>query len=126
MVGAIVSGNVFSPTRRAPVSRFVAPGQVNAGSVPAYVSPMAATVTADSAAERLPRLSAIVAMNGERLALLQLVADGSPRLYRLNEVHAGYRIVRIDSTLVVITSRAGTRTLRLSPRAVPDTLEKLP
>ena len=125
-IQSIVSGNIFSPTRRAPVSRFVAPGLSTSESTPAYVSPMAPMVMPDSAGERLPRLSAIVAMNGERQALLQLVADGAPRLYRMNDVHAGYRIVRIDSNLVVLTSRAGTRTLRLSPRAAPDTLEKLP
>jgi hypothetical protein len=80
-----------------------------------------------SADDSLPRLSGIIADGGERRALLQLVAaDGAPRLYRIGDVHAGYRVVRIGPDQVVLASRAGTRTLRLSQRAAPDSLEKTP
>jgi len=128
-VAVVVADNVFSATRRAPTVRFMVPGQdAVPGMSPANAlmqSPGAAT--GDRPADALPRLSAIVAANGERRALLQFVAsDGAPRLYRVNDVHAGYRIVRIDSDRVVLASRAGTRTLRLSQRAIPDSLENLP
>lgn len=128
LVALVVNGNVFSATRRAPRVRFVVPGQSTGD-----YSPMSGVAIPDSAmmggpaVDALPRLTAIVAMNGERRALLQLTAsDGAPRLYRINDVHAGYRIVRIESDHVVLASRAGTRTLRLAQRATPDTLENFP
>lgn len=128
LMAVVVNGNVFSATRRAPSSRFVVPGQgLDIPTPPVAYAPPAGGAMRDTAADPLPRLSAIVAMNGERRALLQFVAsDVSPRLYRLNDVHAGYRIVRIESDHVVLASRSGTRTLRLSQRATPDTLKNPP
>ena len=126
LIAVVVNGNVFSATRRAPTVRFAVPGQTAADIAPMTAS-MSPAAPGDSEGNGLPRLSAIVAMNGERRALLQFVAsDGAPRLYRVNDVHRGYRIVRIDSNAVVVASRAGTRTLRLSQRAAPDTLENRP
>jgi len=125
---AVVNSNVFSATRRAPTSRFVVPGQVVAAT-----SDMSSSATdaeapsSDSAAASLPQLSGIVSERGERRALLQLLAsDGGPRLYREGDVHAGYRIARIGADYVQLASRSGTRTVRLSPRESPDSLEMKP
>ena len=126
LVGLVVNGNVFSSTRRAPVTRFVVPGQTAMDVTPTMpgMAPAGADVGEEDA---LPRLSAIVALNGEPRALLQFAAsDGAPRLYRVNDERAGYRVVRIETDRVVLASRAGTRTLRLSQRATPDSPEKLP
>ena len=125
LLGAVINGNVFSATRRAPRVRFSPPGQrALEAELPTDPAEDASGVTADDA---LPRLSGIVAVNGERRALLQFVAaDEVPKLYRINESHAGYRIVQIGPDRVVLASRAGTRTLRLSHRAPPDSLEKQP
>jgi hypothetical protein len=84
-------------------------------------------VPADSTEQTMPHLSGIVAEQGERRALLQLVAaDGGPRLYREGDVHAGFRILRIGADHVVLSSRTGSRTVRLSPRVTPDSLEMKP
>ncbi len=124
LVGLVVNGNVFSSTRRAPVTRFVVPGQTAMDITPMMPGMPPADVGEEDA---LPRLSAIVALDGERRALLQFAAsDGAPRLYRVNDERAGYRVVRIETDRVVLASRAGTRTLRLSQRATPDSPEKLP
>lgn len=122
---AVVNSNVFSATRRAPTSRFVVPGQAAAMDV--YSTATEASAQPDSASASLPQLSGIVSERGQRQALLQLLAsDGGPRLYREGDVHAGYRIVRIGVDYVLLTSRAGTRTVRLSPRESPDSLEMTP
>ena len=120
----VVNGNVFSSTRRAPVTRFVVPGSLTPDAPATAAMPSNAGSNEDDA---LPRLSGIIAMNGERRALLQFATqDGAPRLYRVNDVHAGYRVVRIDMDRVILASATGTRTLRLSSRATPDSLRKLP
>jgi hypothetical protein len=49
-------------------------------------------------------------------------SDGHATLYRAGDVHAGYRIIRIEADYVVLAHRAGTRTLRLSDRR-QDSLE---
>jgi len=122
----VIESNVFSATRRAPRTRFVMPGQAVATDPNAMIGAMEPMGSA-SADDSLPRLSGIIADGGDRRALLQLVAaDGAPRLYRVGDVHAGYRVVRIGPDQVVLASRAGTRTLRLSQRAAPDSLEKTP
>jgi len=125
LIAVIVNGNVFSATRKAPRVRFLPPGERAAvvEAPPGYGMPSPAVASNDS----LPMLSGIVAINGERQALLQMTAaDESPKLYRINESHAGYRVVQIGPDMVVLASRAGTRTLRLSHRAPPDSLEKHP
>ncbi len=129
LVAAVVDGNVFSATRRAPRSRFVVPGREPVGNSPVMLGTMEPAAGDSAAAEpdEYPRLSGIVGASGERRALLQLrAADGAPRLYRVGEVHAGYRVVRIDTTLVVLSSRTGMRTVRLLPRVMPDSLEMMP
>lgn len=126
LISTVVNGNVFSATRRAPSARFTAPGQSNSDAqAMSAVTESSASSTTDALS--LPRLSGIVTVDGERRALVQLIArDGAPRLYRVGEVHAGFQIVRIGPDHVVLASRGGTRTLRLSSRATPDSLENLP
>jgi len=125
LIAVIVNGNVFSATRTAPRTRFMPPAEraVAIESPAGYNAAPLEIASSDS----MPMLSGIVAINGERQALLQLTAaDESPKLYRVGESHAGYRIVQIGADHVVLASRAGTRTLRLSHRAPPDSLEKQP
>jgi hypothetical protein len=131
LITLIVNGNVFSATRKAPVTRFLPPNERAANeraaavdASPDYGAMKAAPVTDDS----LPALSGIVAINGERQALLQMTAaDEAPKLYRINESHGGYRVVQIGPDMVILASRSGTRTLRLARSAPPpDSLEKQP
>lgn len=125
LIAVIVNGNVFSPTRTAPRTRFVPPTE--RAMVVESPSGYGASAPAPASGDSLPMLSGIVSINGERQALLQMTAaDEAPKLYRVGESHAGYRVVRISSDLVLLASRAGTRTLRLSHRAPPDSLEKQP
>ena len=125
LIAVIVNGNVFSATRKAPRARFLPPGERPAvAETPAGYGALPPAVASN---DSLPMLSGIVAINGERQALLQMTAaDEAPKLYRINESHAGYRVVQIGPDLVVLASRAGTRTLRLSHLAPPDSLEKQP
>ena len=125
LIAVIVNGNVFSATRKAPRTRFMPPNErvPAVGPNPTYDALPPVVASSDS----LPMLSGIVSINGERQALLQMSAsDEAPKLYRINESHAGYRVVQIGPDMVVLASRAGTRTLRLSHRAPPDSLEKQP
>ncbi len=140
LIATIVNGNMFSATRRAPTTRFVVPGSgasvVSEAPMGAAVVPMTGADSSGQAgqsaeAESMPRLSGIVALNGEWRALLQLSsADGGATLYRVGDEHAGYRIARILADRVELRSAAGTRTLYLtSPvrsapsRGKPDSSE---
>ncbi len=126
LITTVVNGNVFSATRRAPSVRFTAPGQASSD-MPAMSATAETAPSATTDSLSLPRLSGIVTVDGERRALVQLTAsDGAPHLFGVGDVHAGFRIVRIGPDQVVLASRAGTRTLRLSSRATPDSLENLP
>lgn len=129
LVSRVVNGNVFSASRKAPVARFQLPGSASSSQVSdaaQFVAPTSGdtATTAMASGGDGPRLSGLVTMNGERRALLQLRAsDGVPSLYRAGDTHAGYRVVSIGPDYVILSSRAGTRTLRLSAPAVPDSLE---
>lgn len=130
----IVNGNLFSASRRAPTTRFVVPGRAdatdNALNGAAMTNAAAAASMTDSIAggnadgTSYPRLSGIVTMNGERRALLQLSSgDGVASLYRVGDVHAGFRVLDIGGDVVVLTSKAGTTRLRLTARRMQDSLE---
>jgi hypothetical protein len=123
----VINGNVFSASRRAPTTRFVAPGTGAADAVAANSAPTNASMAAPADAgdaDALPRLTGIVTLDGERQVLLQLSADdGVPRLYRRGDEHAGYRIERIGADFVVLVHRGSRRTVRLRPLATPDSLE---
>jgi hypothetical protein len=124
LVAAVVAGNVFSASRRAPTTRFMPPGSITSDAPTSNAALLAPTPTGVADADALPRLTGIITLNGERQALVQLTAgDGVPRLYRAGDSHAGYRIERIGADFVVLTLRTGTRTLRLNARALPDSLE---
>jgi hypothetical protein len=124
LIAVVVNGDLFSASRRAPTSAFSAPGLRTGTDMPtAMTAPRADSLTM-AADDSLPRLTGIVMLNGEHQALLQLTAaDAVPRLYRVGDVRGGMRIVRIAEGVVVIASGHGTRTLRLSTHAVPDSLE---
>ena len=123
LVSAVIRGNIFSATRHAPTVPFSAPGREV--SMSTTVAAPAQGVAADSSA--WPRLSGIVVVGGERRALLQVVeSDGVPQLYRVGDAHAGFLIVRVGADAVVLSSKSGTRTLRLSSQPAPDTLKHFP
>ena len=140
LLATIVRGDVFSATRQAPRSRFVVPGQPDPSDAAAMAgtamagTAMSGTATssgdaavADTSGDAMPRVFGIITMSGERRALLQLApSDAVPRLYRAGDAHAGYRVVRVEADRVILSSSTGSRTLRLSSRATPDSLENLP
>ena len=150
LLATIVRGDVFSATRQAPRSRFVVPGQPDPSDAAAMAgtamagtamagTAMAGTAkagtatssgdaaVADTSGDAMPRVFGIITMSGERRALLQLApSDAVPRLYRAGDAHAGYRVVRVEADRVILSSSTGSRTLRLSSRATPDSLENLP
>jgi hypothetical protein len=116
LVARAIGGNVFSASRTAPTTAFVMPGQS-----------LGATTLDGSVADSvmvpgsLPRLSGIVSTGGERRALVQFSErDGAPRLYRVGEGASGFRIQRIGTDVVVLSGRAGVRTLRLVPPSARD------
>ncbi len=124
----VVAGNLFSATRQAPRTPFVPPGQaaVMAATMNGAMDSTSA-MNLGSPADSLPRLTGIVTTNGARRALVQFtLADGAPQLYAEGAVRAGYRVLRIEADRVVLVTRSGTRTLRLSPRTPPDSLGKQP
>lgn len=128
LASVVVAGNLFSATRQAPRTRFVPPGQatVMAAAMNGAMDSTGA-MNQGSLADSLPRLTGIVTTNGERRALVQFVlADGAPQLYAVGDARAGFRVLRIESDRVVLVTRSGTRTLRLSPRTPPDSLGKQP
>jgi hypothetical protein len=126
LVDVVVRNNLFSATRRAPSARFVAPAEVSGASTAAPSDSVGRVNAAASDDASFPRLSGIVTASGDARALLQMAAsDGAPQLYRVGDVHAGVRVVRIAPDLVVLATRAGTRILRLSSHAPPDSLENL-
>ncbi|MCC6241340.1 MAG: hypothetical protein IT353_00785 [Gemmatimonadaceae bacterium] len=121
LVAIAIRGNVFSATREAPRVAFVMPGQTLAMQM--TDAGVADSVLALGTVERdsFPRLSGIVSTAGERRALMQLNArEGAPHLYRVGEGASGFRVLRIGADAVVLTSRAGTRTLRLASPPSPD------
>jgi hypothetical protein len=139
----IVRGNVFSSSRRAPSTRFVAPGaEAPAAMAPAagaYVtSPTtdagsggnAAGIVSDSMAsvntDAAPALYGIVSVNGSRRALLTLRAGETPRLFAVGDRHAGYRISAIEADRVVVHTARGSRTLRMARPASRDSSENSP
>lgn len=123
LVTRAIGGNVFSASRTAPTTAFVMPGQSLAtmtldGNVADSVM-----VPGSLASDSLPRLSGIVSTGGERRALVQFSErDGAPRLYRVGEGASGFRVLRIGTDNVVLSSRAGVRTLRLLPPAARDSV----
>jgi len=124
----VVAGNIFSATRQPPRTRFVPPGQAAlVAETMNGAMDSASTMSQASLVDSLPRLTGIVTTNGERRALVQFaLADGAPQLYAVGDARGGFRVLRIESDKVVVATRSGSRTLRLSPRTPPDSLDKQP
>jgi hypothetical protein len=128
LASIVIAGNIFSATRQAPRSRFVPPGEaaVMASTMNGAMDSTSA-MNEGSLADSLPRLTGIVTTNGERRALVQFaLTDGAPQLYAVGDARAGFRVLRIESDKVVLATRGGSRTLRLSPKTPPDSLGKQP
>jgi len=139
----IVRGNVFSSTRRAPVSRFMPPGfdgsatmapdapyDASSGArdeaLAAMMGPDSGAGTEAGTRDPVPALYGIVGIDGVRHALLALRGGEPPRLYAVGDRHAGYRISAIERDRVVLATSRGLRTLRLAPSAPRDSSENLP
>ncbi len=121
--GAVIRGNIFSATRHAPTVPFSAPGRDGSMGAATIVA-SSSVASADSST--WPRLSGIVVVSGERRALMQLLqSDGVPQLYRVGDTHGGMRVERVGADFVVLSSRSGTRTLRLSSHPAPDSLQHI-
>jgi hypothetical protein len=137
-----VRGNLFSASRRTPTSRFT-PGNVGesgsgftAAMMPsnAFAASMtgapagsdAVGTSAGGPSDAVPALFGIVSVDGVRRALLVLQAGDVPRLFGVGESQAGYRITAIEADRIVLVSAAGSRTLRLMPRASRDSSENMP
>jgi hypothetical protein len=116
MAAQIVATNLFSPTRRAPRSRFVPPGQeIMADAPPVGVSDVASTPL---------QLLAIMSVDGVTRALVQPDdADSTPRLVGVGERVGRYRLLRIGADRIELTSSSGTRIVRLSRKTPADSSE---
>ena len=134
----IVRTNLFSPTRRAPATRFVSPmGSASATDVPATdasagmsePSSMAASENAPTG-DYGPTVYGIVSVDGERRALIALLADRPPQLLRVGDRQGAFRVLSIEQDRVRVQTPGGVRTLRLQraapPGTAPDTLIPLP
>ncbi|MCU0647706.1 MAG: hypothetical protein MUF00_06905 [Gemmatimonadaceae bacterium] len=124
LVTVVIDENIFSATRRAPATRWSAPGLDTAPppDMPATDSAVSTMLPADSAAlaDPVPALYGTVVGDGAPRALLRLSPnDGAPRLYGIGDRHGGWRVVAISPRRVVLASRDGSRTVRL-----PDTEER--
>ena len=132
LASAIVARNLFSASRRAPIVRFTPPGdELPAPNVMMGTLSLAGADSSSgavgSAPDTPPRLYGIIAQDGVRRALLLLTASGdSPRLYGVGDRQHGYRVVSIAQDRVVLATSTGSRTLRLIPPALRDSLENMP
>ena len=132
LASAIVARNVFSASRRAPTVRFTPPGaELSAPNVMMGTLSLAGADSSSgavgSAPDTPPRLYGIIAQDGVRRALLLLTASGdSPRLYGVGDRQHGYRVISIAQDRVVLATPTGSRTLRLIPPALRDSLENMP
>jgi hypothetical protein len=116
-VDVIVQGNIFSPTRSAPRTRYSPNGDGEVEDSAATAEMTAATP--DAASTGVPALFGTMISPEGAHALLQLdAAQTEPRLYRVNESAGGYRVVRIEERAVTLSGPRGRVVLRLPVR--PD------
>lgn len=119
----IVAANLFSASRRAPRTAFVAPGQ-DYGAPASFVGDTDATAESSTAPDVV--LEGIVTHEGRALALIRVApssssgeepamesSTSSPRLLGVGERIGNFRVHTIGSDHVVLTSGSGVRTLRL-------------
>lgn len=110
-VRTLVTGHPFSPTRRAPRTRFVAPGNepVAPGLAPAELSgPPEVAVAAG------PQLLGVLLVDGRPRALLQVDGDSTARLVEEGARVGPWQVGPITRTSVTLRSAAGRRVVRLS------------
>ena len=126
----IIHGNLFSPTRSAPVSAFVMLGTAPAPTalLTAETAPgLSTTASTNASADRYPQLVGIIARDGEWFALVQLTArDDSPRLYRAGDRRAGFLIRRVTATAVDLAGPGGSQRLTLRTRTASDSSPTFP
>lgn len=109
-LGALVANNPFSPTRRAPTQRFVAPGlepMADPGMTPTTDAP---TPTVHDA----PELLGVIRADGTPRALMQVAADSTSRLVAVGARIGRWRVAAIERTQVTLVSPSGTRIVRLA------------
>lgn len=117
-LNALVANNPFSPTRRAPTQRFVAPG-----AEPAPVPDAAMTSAPEASSSTVsdaPQLLGVLRVDGAARALVQIAADSAPRLVGLGARIGRWRVDAIDRTQITLLSAAGSRIVRLARPTLPD------
>jgi hypothetical protein len=117
LLDLVIAQNVFSATRSAPRVRWSPPGLEAPSMEPTPLDTLAPMLPADSgaAADPVPTLYGTVVGGAPARALLRLsTADAVPRLVAEGESHAGWRVLRVEATRVVLRPPGGgTRTLVL-------------
>jgi hypothetical protein len=112
----IVQGNVFSPTRSAPRTRYV-PGESFVESGASTDAPIAASDTAaqpGASGDAVPKLYGTILRADGPQALLRLDARvSSPALYRVGDRAGGYRVAEIGERSVTLEGPSGRVVLRI-------------
>lgn len=121
---AVVRGNVFSASRRAPQARYMAPGQARDPVLMASADP--SDLPSEDAGTSFPQLLGIVSQDGVLFGMLQVRDSVPPRLVRAGDVLEGVRVRRLTRELIVLSTANGTRTVRLSRDAASDSTGMLP
>lgn len=112
-VQAIVDGNIFSPTRTAPAERYDPYGGAAEDAEPMFGEVFEDEAVTDDGG--VPKLYGTVVGPDGGVALLRLdpaLADARP--YRVGDRAAGYRVLRIDTSSVVLSGPGGRIVLRLN------------
>jgi hypothetical protein len=112
----IVQGNVFSPTRSAPRTRYL-PGEsfADAGTPSdATVAVSDTAAQAGAASDAVPKLYGTIVRADGPQALLRLDARvSSPVLYRVGDRAGGYRVAEIGERSVALEGPSGRVVLRI-------------
>ena len=118
----VVRTDIFSSRRSAPAQRsiFGETEQPDASPTDRTVAPALAgealdSTTASTANDAVPHLYGTMLGAGDATALLRLDARQSePRLYRIGDSAAGYRVAEIADRSVTLVGRSGRMVLRLA------------
>lgn len=108
-LGTLVAHNPFSPARRAPTQRFIAPGLEPAPDLTAPPAAVSSSIDAD-----MPQLLGVLRVDGSTRALVQIAPDSAPRLVAVGARIGRWRVSVIARTQVTLLSAAGPRTVRLA------------
>lgn len=115
-LSALAANNPFSPTRRTPAQRFVAPGAEPAPDAAMTTAPEASSPPVSDA----PQLLGVLRVDGAARALVQIAADSTPRLVGIGARIGRWRVDAIDRTHITLVSAAGSRIVRLARPTLPD------